>query len=76
MSIISSFYFKVLSSSVANALQSFYGQKLQGTVEFIKTFDKFFDCMNTRSLTEANRNRKPDMAPYTSPDDSRLKVFA
>ncbi|CAB3995756.1 Hypothetical predicted protein [Paramuricea clavata] len=76
VSIISSFCSEVLSTSVANARQSFYDQKLQGTVEFIKMFDKFFDCMNTRSLTEASRNRKPDLAPYTSPDDSRLKVFA
>ena len=59
---------------VANALDSFYGQEVQGTVKFIKMFDNFFDCMNTRSLTEASRNRKPNLSPYTSPSDSRLKV--
>jgi hypothetical protein len=37
-------------------------------------FDKFFDFLNTRSLTEATRRRKPDVAPYKSINDPRLKV--
>ena len=30
--------------------------------------------MNVRSLSEAKTKRKPDLEPYTTPDDSRLKV--
>ena len=67
--------FQVISTTVANALDSFYGQEVQGTVKFIRMFDKFFDCLNTRSLTEADRNRKPNVAPYKSPNDQRLKVI-
>lgn len=69
------FVFQAISTTVANALESFYGQEVQGTVKFIRMFDKFFDCLNSRSLTEADRNRKPNMAPYKSPHDQRLKVL-
>ena len=64
----------MLSSSVANALDLFYNKEVKGTVLFVQMFDKFFDCMNARSLTEATRNKKPNLAPYRSKDDPRLKV--
>ena len=44
------------------------------TERFCRTFDKFFDCMNTRNLKEAKEKRKPDLRGYFSPKDSRLKV--
>ena len=69
------FVFQVISTTVANALDSFYGREVQGTVKFIRMFDKFFDCLNSRSLTEADRNRKPNVALYKSPNDQRLKVI-
>ena len=37
-------------------------------------FDRFFDMLNTRCLEEGIQKRKPDLAPYRTPDDSRLKV--
>lgn len=44
------------------------------TEKFCRMFDKFFDCLNTRSLLEATRKRKPDLKPYFSSKDSRLEV--
>ncbi|XP_077866435.1 uncharacterized protein LOC144354656 [Saccoglossus kowalevskii] len=43
------------------------------TIEFIRNVDKFFDCLNVRSFTEAVKKRKPNLKPYSSPDDPRLK---
>ena len=37
--------------------------------------DRFFDCMNVRSFSESHQKRKDDLKPYTSPEDSRLKVI-
>ena len=37
-------------------------------------FDRFFDCLNVRSLDEWRQKRKPDLKPYYSPNDERLKV--
>ena len=41
---------------------------------FVKTFDRFIDCLNVRSMSESIRSRKPDLRPYRSPDDPRLQV--
>nr|XP_006814580.1 PREDICTED: uncharacterized protein LOC102809633 [Saccoglossus kowalevskii] len=67
---------QVLSSTVANAV-SLFGQKgphIAPTVEFIRNFDKFFDCLNVRSMIEGVRKRKPNLMPYRSPDDPRLQL--
>ena len=73
----------MLSKSVVDAfavcreLDSTPSSLLNDTMEtekFCRIFDKFFDCMNTRCLQEAGQKRKPDLQPYRSPDDSRLKV--
>lgn len=37
-------------------------------------FDRFFDMLNTRCLEEGIQKRKPDLAPYRTQKDSRLKV--
>ncbi|CAB3994726.1 Hypothetical predicted protein [Paramuricea clavata] len=63
---------QVLSSSVANALDMFYSERVKGTVKFVRMFDTFLDCLNTRSLTEATRRKKSGIAPYRSPEDPRL----
>ena len=44
------------------------------TEKFCRMFDKFFDCLNTRSLVEAKQKLKPNLNPYFSSEDSRLKV--
>ena len=45
------------------------------TEKFVRKFDRLFDCLNVRSLSASNTNKKDDLKPYTSPDDSRLKVI-
>ena len=47
---------KVLSSSVANAMKMYRIEGSEGTVAFVRTFDKAFDCLNGLSSCE----RKPD----------------
>ena len=41
---------------------------------FCRMFDKFFDLFNTRSVTEAQRKKKPNLSPYYNRDDPRLDV--
>ena len=53
----------------------FYPEQVKGTVKFVRMFDAFFDCLNTRSLTEAAKRKKSNLAPYRSPEDPRLKVY-
>ena len=42
------------------------------TGTFCEVFDRFFDCLNVRSLKEFQTKRKPYLAPYTSIDDERF----
>ena len=42
--------------------------------KFVAMFDKF-DCLNVCSITEHLAKRKPDLQPYHSISDARLKVF-
>ena len=44
------------------------------TARFAAKFDKFFDVLNVKSLTEGKHKRKDSRLPYTSADDSRLDV--
>ena len=44
------------------------------TEKFTLTFDRFFNCLNVRSLSEWKVKRKPDLKPYTNVDDPRLEV--
>lgn len=44
------------------------------TEKFCCIFDKFFDCLNTRNLKEAQLKRKPDLRGYFSPKDTRINV--
>ena len=69
----------MLSTSVANGFKSLrdLNQMAQDTMEterFCRTFDKIFDLFNTRSLTECEKKRKPDLSPYCDEDDPRLDV--
>lgn len=63
---------QVLSSTVASALEELYGDHVAETVNFIRIMDKFFDCLNVRSLYEGRNSRKPNMEPYSTPTDARL----
>ena len=64
----------MLSTSVANALGYYALEETVETEKFVRFFDKFFDCLNVRCLSASVRRRKPDLRPYRSPDDPRLKV--
>ena len=66
--------FQVLSESVADALAYFGDPKTEETEKFIQYFDKFFDCLNVRSLSKWKTSRKPDRKPYTSFTAPRLEV--
>ena len=63
---------QVISDSVANALEMLYGDEMSETVFFIRTFNKFFDCLNVRSVWEGRNKRNPNLEPYSSTDDPRL----
>lgn len=47
--------------------------ELLETKVFVQNFNKFFDLMNVRSLKECDYDRKPDVRPYNSSSDDRLK---
>ena len=64
-------YVFVLYRSWANLLQ------IPGTQEttcFVRIFDRAFDYLNVRNLSEWREKRKPDRKPYESPSDERLQV--
>ena len=63
---------QVLSSTVANVLETFGPSDAAATAQFCKMFDMFFDCMNVRSLREGHKKIKPLLLPYRSPQDDRL----
>ena len=64
---------QVMSATVANALEMYYPpQVVAETVIFIRHINKFFDCLNTRSLSEGIRKRNPNLKPFTSVEDERL----
>lgn len=65
---------QVLSSTVGDALLHYNEEDTTETARFVKIFDRFFDMLNTRSLKEHIFQRKPDLSPYRTPDDTRLKV--
>ena len=67
--------FQVLSNSVAKALNYFYLDETAETEEFVWKFNRFFDCMNVRSMTEGVEKRNPDLRPYRDSEDDRLKVM-
>ena len=62
---------QVLSESVSKNLRE-WGTDASGTAEFCEHMDKFFDCLNSRSTTEATRKRKPFCEPFRRADDPRL----
>ena len=65
---------QVLSKSVADAFQYYGNLETAETERFIRFVDRFFDCLNVRSVSEWITKLKPDRKPYCSPDDERMKV--
>ena len=65
---------QVLSRTVGDALLHYNEEDTIETARFVKMFDRFFDMLNTRSLKEHIFQRKPDLSPYRTPDDTRLQV--
>lgn len=59
---------------MADALGYFGDPATKETEYFVRQFDRLFDCLNVRSLSEWAHKKKPDLKPYTSPEDSRLEV--
>ena len=67
-------FVKVLSTSVAEAFALYDYPDTSETERFVRTFDKFFDCLNVRSTDEYVKQRKPNLRPYTDITDERLTV--
>lgn len=65
---------QVLSKTVCDAFAYFGDPETEQLQKFVANFDRFFDCMNVRNMDEWSRKRKPNLKPYYSPDDERLKV--
>ena len=65
---------KVFSKSVADALLLMGDDETCETEMFVRHMDTFFDCLNVRALTEGIVNLKPNLSPYRTSDDERLKV--
>ena len=65
----------MLSASVAREVVECVGEEASETSRFIHVMNRFFDCINVRSRTEAIRTRNPDRNPYTRVDDPRFEVF-
>ena len=59
---------KVLSRSVAIALEESGDKEVLGTAQFCQMMNYFFDCTNVRSLTEHVR-RNHFIKPYTQDDE-------
>ncbi|KAK7112314.1 uncharacterized protein [Littorina saxatilis] len=66
---------QVLSRSVGLVMQSYGSEECQETAKFILYMDRFFDCLNGRSASEAAEKKKPDLRPYTHKDDPRFEFF-
>ena len=66
---------KVLSKTVADCLAYFGDPSTSETQKFVLMFDRLFDCLNVRDYKQWKEKTKPDLKPYSSPDDERLKVI-
>ena len=57
---------------MANALKLQNEHYTEGTRNFVKIFDRLFDCLNGQSYDNYG---KPDRAPYRKVDDPRFTVL-
>ena len=65
--------FKAFRDMQEDNLVSIYKDTTE-TERFCRYFNKFFDCLNTRSLYEGMHKRNDNLNPYTDVDDERLQV--
>ena len=65
---------KLLSKTVADAFAYFGDPSTSKTQRFVLMFDRLFDCLNVRNYKQWKEKRKPDLKPYSSADDEKLKV--
>lgn len=65
---------QALSKSVADCFAYFGDPETKATEQFIRNFDRFFDCLNVRNLSECKERRKKDLRPYRDANDDRLLV--
>ena len=68
-------FMQVLSKTIAEAISMEENASLTETERFCRKFNKFFDCFNVRSLAEGLYKLNPDVEPYKSAEDPRLKVL-
>lgn len=69
-----SFAAQVFSTTIANSLEMLYDESVEETVKFVRTMNKFFDCLNVRNPYEGRNKRNPDLNAYTNPEDERRRV--
>eukprot|EP00731_Ephydatia_muelleri_P032656 Em0024g200a len=62
---------QVLSNSVAKELLCLLAKRHR--IYFAEIFDRFFDCLNSSSLSAGKRSRNPFRSPYRSGTDWKLK---
>ena len=67
------FAVQVLSNTVATVLRLTKKSDVQETENFCEMMDTFFDCLNVRSVDEAERKRKPFLKLYRSLNDPRFE---
>ena len=66
---------QVLSKTVADLFDYFGDESTTEAKKFVMMFDRLFDCLNVRDLHQWVHKLKPDLQPYQSADDPRLKVY-
>ena len=62
------------SNTVGEAFKRLNFPEMEKTVEFVLAFDKFFDCLNVKSLEAGKRCRNAFKAPYRDNWDFRIEV--
>lgn len=67
---------RVLSNTVANALELMYPNEMPVTVDFIRKVNRFFDCLNGASLMQAVHTRNKDFKSYQTADDQRFDYLS
>ncbi|XP_014679242.1 PREDICTED: uncharacterized protein LOC106819095 isoform X2 [Priapulus caudatus] len=66
---------QVLSYSVGTLLKASGRDDVLETAKFVLLMDRFFDCLNVRSVNEGKYKRKPDLLPYTDVKDPRFEFL-
>ena len=64
----------MLSDTVGNALQLTGNAEYMSAIDFVKTFNKAFDCLNVKSFGQGVHSRNVNLMQYSSSSDERLKV--